>query len=326
VVPVWSSTLLPLQDYPQLLAFARIAGDCTDPGSPFYGTYTTGWPLSPLVLPVALLRLLALASSIEVAGKGLISACLIALPLAARSLLRALGRNEWLVVPVVALSYSYWLSGGFFAFATTMPLLLTGLAVAIAWLRGPTWRSALLLAGISTALFLWHALVYAQLMFDFALLWLLWRAPGRRARIAVLWPLVPSVVLAALSMWTTVLHSPAGGPRGAAPAWPSLAANASQFFEYVGPIVPRGSAFAMLLLGVVALASLLALRDAPAKPSLQSRSRNPLLLCSLAAVACCFVLPAFCFGVEGVNNRQPWIAALFFVLGAGLPAGRRARA
>src|SRR3954451_23388958 len=68
-VPFWLTRILPMQDYPHFLLFARAFGDCRSPGSPFHGTYTTGFPLAPLVLPIVLTRAIALFSSFETAGR-----------------------------------------------------------------------------------------------------------------------------------------------------------------------------------------------------------------------------------------------------------------
>ena len=58
-VPFWLTHLLPMQDYPQFLVFARVFGDCRDPATPFFGTYAVRFALSPLVLPILVTRALA---------------------------------------------------------------------------------------------------------------------------------------------------------------------------------------------------------------------------------------------------------------------------
>ncbi len=55
-------------------------------------------------------------------------------------------------------------------------------------------------------------------------------------------------------------------------------------------------------------------------------SPNPFALLSLLAAGSYLVFPATCFGVEGIHNRQPWIAALLFVFAWSVPARGLARA
>jgi hypothetical protein len=173
--PFWRTHLLPMQDYPQLLLFARAYGDCHDPASPFFGTYTTGFPLSPLLLPILLLRGIGAFTGLEQAGRILLTLYAVGLPAASLLLLRVLGRDHWAVLLVFPLVISYWVIGGFFAFATAAPLLVVGLAVGVRWLMAPSWRSGVALAAIACALHLWHSLAFAQLVLDFGMLWLLHR-------------------------------------------------------------------------------------------------------------------------------------------------------
>src|SRR5689334_12151821 len=85
--PFWLSRILPMQDYPQILVFARAFGDCHDPSSPFFGTYTTGFPLSPLLLPILMLRAIGAVSSLETAGRLMWTLYAVGLPLASLYLL-----------------------------------------------------------------------------------------------------------------------------------------------------------------------------------------------------------------------------------------------
>jgi hypothetical protein len=116
-----------------------------------------------------------------------------------------------------------------------------------------------------------------------------------------------------------------GRPPGHRPAaWRPLLDNAAQLLEPIGPSVPGAVGCAVLFLGLL-LAGTLA-TGAPATSSSTFRVDNPFAWLSLLAGLCYLVLPATCFGVEGINNRQPWMAALFFVFAWRLPAARSARA
>ncbi|AUX45124.1 uncharacterized protein SOCE26_066050 [Sorangium cellulosum] len=325
-LPFWLTDLLPMMDYPPFLTFVRAFQDYRDPSSPFHGTYTLGWPLSPLLLPLLVMRLLAAVTSIELAGKLLLTLYAIALPAASIHLLRVLRRDRWCVLLVFPLVHSYWVSGGFFAFATAPPLVVLGLAFAVRWLDRPSPRLGAALAAVATALFLWHALAFAQLLLDFTLLWALWRAPGRRARWTALLPAAPSLALFALWMATMVLASPSGGRApGPVAAWPPFLENAGQLLEFVGVLLPISTAY-VILFALLVLAGAAATparpHEAPDSPSPTARYHvpNPFAVLALANVACYLLLPSYCLGVEGINNRHPWMAALLFTFAWSLPA------
>lgn len=320
-LPFWLTRILPMQDYPHFLLFARAFGDCNTPGSPFHGTYTTGFPLSPLVLPILLTRAVARVSSFETAGRVLWTLYAVGLPVASLHLLGVLRRDPWCVLLVFPLVISYWVIGGFFAFATGMPLLLLGLAVSVRWLEAPTRGRGAALAAIVAAAFLWHALIFAQLALDFGLLWCLHRAESGRARARALAPLVPAMaIFAAWVMASIQGHGPGRKP----PTWPPFLDNATHFFAYVGPLPQAvGAVFLLaLLLAVGAAAEPAALPDA----SLAFRVKRPFTWLAIAAALGYALLPSTCFGVEGINNRQPYLAALLFVFGWSLPARRAPRA
>ncbi len=318
-LPFWLTRILPMQDYPHFLLFARAFGDCRLPGSPFHGAYD-GVPLSPLVLPIALTRALARVSSFEAAGRAIWTLYAVGLPLSALYLLSALRRDPWGVVLVFPLVISYWVIGGFFAFATGMPLLLLGLAAAVRWLEAPTLRRGAWLAAILAASFLWHALIFAQLALDFGLLWCLHRAESGRARARALAPVLPAALLFAAWVMASIQgHGPGRKP----PVWPPFLDNATRFFAYLGPL-PQAAGAAFLLVLVLAVGA--ATEAAPqldASPAF--RVKAPFKWLSIAAVLGYALLPSTCFGVEGINNRQPYLAALLFVFGWSLPR-RRGRA
>jgi hypothetical protein len=319
-LPFWLTRILPMQDYPHFLLFARAFGDCRIPGSPFHGTYTTGFPLSPLVLPILLTRAIARVSSFETAGRVLWTLYAVGLPMAALHLLSVLRRDPWSVLLVFPLVISYWVIGGFFAFATGMPLLLLGLAAAVRWLEAPTRGRGALLAAILAAAFLWHALIFAQLALDFGLLWCLHRAESGRARARALAPLVPAALLFAAWMRASIQgHGPGRKP----PLWPPFLDNAAHFFAYLGPL-PQAVGAAFLLALVLAVG---AATEAAAQPDARPafRVKTPFTWLSIASALGYALLPSVCFGVEGINNRQPYLAALLFVFGWSLPRRRGPR-
>ena len=317
VAPFWLTHLLPMQDYPQMLVLARAYGDCHDPSSPFFGTYTTGFPLSPLLLPILLLRALGALAGLETAGRVMWTLYAVGLPAASIHLLDVLGRDRWAVLLVFPIALSSWVIGGFFAFATAAPLFVLGLALAVRWLEAPTWRRGAALSLLLCALHLWHSLAFAQLLLDFGVLWLLHRAGSTRARLLALWPTAPALVMFAVWMRVTIIG------RASAPKpllWLPFADNATHFLDFVEPAVPVATRAAMLVASLVLAGALVRSRaPAPAAPrpfGLQS----PFALLAAIAVVSYMVLPTDGLGVQGINTRQPWIAALLLVFAFRLPS------
>jgi hypothetical protein len=318
VAPLWLSRILPMQDYPQILLLARAWGDCRDPGSPFSGTYTTGFPLAPLLLPILALRALGALVGLETAGRLMWTLYAVGLPLASLHLLTVLRRDRWAVLIVFPLVISYWVTGGFFAFATAAPLFVLGLAIAVRWLEAPSWGRGAALAAVLSALHLWHSLVLAQLLLDFGVLWLLARAGSVRERLLALLPALPALALFAVWMRVAVLgRSHAAKP----PVWRPWLDNARSFFDSIAPEVPGAARAAMVFAIVLALALAAPGRSAPS-PEGRFRVRNPFAWLALMAALGAVVLPLDVLGVEGIQNRQPWIAALLLVFGYSLPARR----
>jgi len=319
--PFWLTRILPMQDYPHFLVFARAYGDCVDPRSPFAGTYTRGFALSPLLLPILLTRAFGAVAGLENGGRMVWTLYAVGLPLASLYLLRVLGRDRWAVLLVFPILLSYWVVGGFFAFATSAPLLVLGLALSVRWLTAPSWRYGAALAVVLSALHLWHALAFAQLLLDFGVLWLLVRCDSLKARVLALAPLVPGLGLFAAWMLATVHgRSPATRPA----AWPPFSDNAVHFFDYIGPILPDVIGAVVVLAVVVAAGALARSRRVVGRRPF--RLDNPFAVLALLALVSYLVLPGTCLSVEGINNRQPWIAALLFVFGWTLPARPAARA
>ncbi len=316
-LPFLRSRLLPMQDYPHFLVFARAFSDCRDEASPFFGTYTVGFPLSPLLLPLVAVRTLARLSSLETAGRALWIAYAVGLPAASLWLLRVLRRDAWAVVLVFPLVISFWVIGGFFAFATSMPLLIVGLGAAVRWLESPSWKSGALLAAVVASLHLWHALAFAQLLLDFGVLWLLYRFESPGARLRALLPTLPGLGLFVAWLLATVRGRPPGGKPA---TWPAFFDNAGHFFDTIGPIVPEAIGATAILALLVLIASFAGHASPPSRSSGAFRVANPFAILALVAVACFLVMPSTCFGVEGIGNRQPYLAALFLVFGWTPPA------
>jgi hypothetical protein len=245
--PFWRTHLLPFQDYSNLLLLARAYRDCTQASSPFFGTYERGFAFGPLFLPVNLLHLLGAARGLEMGGRVMWTLYAAGLPLAALDLLRALGRDRWAVLFVFPLIFSYWVTGGFFAFATAAPILVLALSFGVRWLTARAPRDGALLAALGCALHLWHALAFAQFVFSFGVLWILCRHASVRQRLTTLVPLLPSLAMFALWIVLAVLRR---APGSRPPTWTPFFEGATHFFDFIGPIMP-GAAGAVVVIGLL---------------------------------------------------------------------------
>lgn len=318
----WITEIVPGQDYPQFLVFVRALQDTGDPSSPFHATYAIGPWFIPTSLPVELTRLAShlFGGSLESAGKLLMTAQNVGLVASSAYLLRTLGRSRWALVLTFCLVHSCWtVVGGFVAFATALPLVVLGWALAVRWLRDRARRSGVAFAMCLCATLLWHGIAYVALGFAVAVLSCLWRAPSWRARLVSLLPVVPSLALCAI--WQRAAFGHGSGRTRA--AWISLAEAARSMGIFVCPTIPHATTRALCLV-VVVCGAMAWRRGHPTAPAEENtggmwRVDNPFLWLSAAYLVLYFVLPMHALGVQGVSNRFPYIAALAFVFAWNLP-------
>lgn len=327
-LPWWSSKLLPLMDYSQFLSFVRAFEDVGKPGSPFHGTYTTGFAVSPLVLPILIIDAIGRVSSIETGGRVLLTLYAIGLPAAAAFLLSSVGQSRWNVVGVFPLVFSKWVSSGFFGFFTGVPLVLLAYAFAVRHFTRPTLRRGIALAAILCSLLFWHALLEAEALLGVGILWLLWRAPSWRARWLSLLPFIVPFLL--MAVWYAESFK---GPRPpvAATQWPTLAQrlDAQLFFNRILMLFPDADAYAKALLIALAAGLVLGVRQRlyaePDAPLAGWRARNPLAVFALVALGCFLAFPQAMLHVEIIHLRFVWFAALYLVLAWSWPSQALAR-
>ena len=198
-------------DYPQQLALSAILRWYSDPARRFRETYELA-----LWAPHGLFKLLtaglAWAMPINVAGKLIVSASLLAVGVAALAVCRRTGRPGWYALLALALTYNtvfYW---GFVDNLLALPLALGGAAMADRLLDRPvTARPWLALAGVTV---LFHT-VHLQFLLLFAGMvgWLaICRVRKEDWRRLALWltALVPGLIACGAVMAYGVLRSPVG--------------------------------------------------------------------------------------------------------------------
>jgi len=211
VLPLWVVRYPPMVDYPQQLALAAILRWYSDPARRFRATYELA-----LWTPHGLFKLLAAGLAwvmpLEVAGKLIVSASLLAVGLAALALCRRSGRPGWYALLALALSYNTVFFWGFVDNLLALPLALGGAALADALFDRPFgWRPWLALAAVCLLFYTVHLQVL--LLFAGMTAWLaLCRWPRRedwRRLAGWLSALLPGVAACLMVMAYGVLRTPA---------------------------------------------------------------------------------------------------------------------
>ncbi|MFY9822738.1 MAG: hypothetical protein WAM82_15250 [Thermoanaerobaculia bacterium] len=273
VVPLWVTPFPPMVDYPQQLALAAILRWYGDPVRRFRETYELA-----LWAPHGLFKLLVAGLGwvlpINVAGRLVVSVCLVAVGAAALALCRRAGRPAGYALLALALTYNYAFYWGFVDNLLAYPLALGGVALADALFDRPfTVRSWLALAGVGVLFYTVH--LQFLLLFAGAVGWLaLCRLPGWRRLALWLSPLVPGVAAGLGAMAYGVLRSPAGvitayelrmrqGPPVRLPLVAKLRFVPDLLF---GPTADHSAGVALALLGLVAVAAAVFRERAAAEP------------------------------------------------------------
>ncbi len=209
VLPLWVTPFPPMVDYPQQLALAAILRWYGDPARRFRETYELAlW--APHGLFKMLVAALAWVLPINVAGRLVVSLCLVAVGAGALALCRRAGRPAAYALLALALTYNYAFFWGFVDNLLAYPLALAGLALADRLFERPfTVRSWLALAGVGLLFYTVH--LQFLLLFAGGVGWLaICRLPGWRRLALWLSSLVPGVGAALAAMAYGVLRSPAG--------------------------------------------------------------------------------------------------------------------
>jgi hypothetical protein len=209
VVPLWVTPFPPMVDYPQQLALAAILRWYGDPARRFRETYELAlW--APHGLFKLLVAGLAWVLPINVAGRLVVSLCLVAVGAGALALCRRAGRPASYALLALALTYNYAFFWGFVDNLLAYPLALGGVALADALFDRPfTVRSWLALAGVGVLFYTVH--LQFLLLFAGAVGWLaICRLPGWHRLALWLSALVPGVAAGLSAMAYGVLRSPAG--------------------------------------------------------------------------------------------------------------------
>jgi hypothetical protein len=208
-LPLWVTPFPPMVDYPQQLALAAILRWYGDPVRRFRETYELAlW--APHGLFKLLVAGLAWILPVNVAGRLVVSLCLVAVGGAALALCRRAGRPAEYALLALALTYNYAFFWGFVDNLLAYPLVLGGVALADGLFERPfTARSWLALAAVGLLFYTVH--LQFLLLFAGAVGWLaICRRPGWRRLALWLSALVPGLAAGLAAMSYGVLRSTAG--------------------------------------------------------------------------------------------------------------------
>jgi hypothetical protein len=157
IVPLWSVNYPPLVDYPDHLARAFVLHHLHDANRIFSDWYSADWGPNPYLVVDSLLQVLQYPFDIYVAGRMVLTLCVLAIPLATWFFLRkASPGNEWLALWSLVVAYDTNFLMGFLSFQLSVALCLVVVAVWLTYLHNnklSTWFALLLL---TTLLYFTH--------------------------------------------------------------------------------------------------------------------------------------------------------------------------
>lgn len=197
VAMVWLLPVLPLQDLPQHLAYARILQDFDNPALPFASTYAPSDEYQLYFTTYSLIRWLSLGASVEVGVRALVSLYVVGFFAAFAFVTRVAAGNEGpsnaSVLLATILVWSPPVLMGFLAYFCGLPLILAAVGGALSWIAGNR-RMAVLTLVASGASALIHPFIGATTVLCLVLCALV-HPPTPRRRLALYGALAALVVL-----------------------------------------------------------------------------------------------------------------------------------
>ena len=196
LAPIWTVRYPPLVDYPFHLATTFVLAHLKDPAFHFHEFYASDWNTQPyLTMYVALVGLQRIVS-IYLAGRLLLSLCVLSVPAAAWFFLRqANPGEESLACWSLLISHNlFFFLYGFLNFQLGFALCLFILGVWLRYLERPRWLTWCVLLALTTALYFTHFQAFGIAGFVMTAYWVFSR---RRIRDGLLsWALfVPGALL-----------------------------------------------------------------------------------------------------------------------------------
>lgn len=207
LLPLWIGKYLPMCDYPNHLAMARVYHDLHDPASPFHRWYTFRPGFTPYLSFFWFMHLASYVVSFDVAGRLFLSLYALGMPLSTLGLLRAFDRSRWIALFSFPLVFSLMFHLGFVNYLLAIPLSIASMAAYSARLQGRipgrAWDAVLVALPLVTLSSHFHAWgIFGVVM---AVCWFVF--PGQRLRSALL--VAPSLIL--FFLWVRGLSAHGSG-------------------------------------------------------------------------------------------------------------------
>jgi hypothetical protein len=188
--PAWIVKHPPLQDLPTHLAILRVVHSYFDPAFGLQRDFALNLLHTNYLLYYLIGSILAYVVGVAYANVALVCLYLGGTVLAMRELLKVLGKDERLAFFVMPLLVNVMFLMGFLPFLLGIPLCLLTFAWAIRHIEQPTRQTAIVLACLSSLLFLMHLFPYAIFGIGFIALFP-WERPRSWLRAGL--PVVPSL-------------------------------------------------------------------------------------------------------------------------------------
>ncbi len=153
-LPAFVFKYLPMTDLPQHLAVASVIDRLGDPAMGYADYYRVDFGNTFYWLPYAITLGLGSVLSLETAERVLVFLSMVAYPLGALAVLRALGKPLWLAFPTLLLVYNRSFFWGFINFNLAVGLAFVAIALLIRPLRG--WKQTVALVSLTAAIVFTH--------------------------------------------------------------------------------------------------------------------------------------------------------------------------
>ncbi len=322
-LPLWIAARPPLQDLPQHAAAVQILSHYWDTSWHFRDFFTIHLGRTQYLTVYLVAWPFARIFGALWAMKFIVAATWVLTPLSVVALLRAIGKDGWLALVVMPLTYNAHAITGFVNFIAAIPLMFFGIALAIKSFREPTKRRAWLLAGLMLFTFYTHIVPFGILLLAVVAL-----GYDRNIRLVVarLVPAVPSVLAALVWFFT----SPAGltlakisrpAATSLPPRYVPLPEAIRAFTDWLMPGLPGdadSTRFAVWCLLCASLWALSASRSPAAanQPDFKTGRSASMRLSFLLplCIACYFWLPVSYDFIWPISLRFPLIAAYLLPL------------
>jgi MFS family permease len=321
--PAWIVRHPPLQDMPFHLSTIRVIHDFGDPALHFQDDYELNLAHTAYILYYLLGTALAYLLGAYKANVLLMSLYLGGTPLALRSFLIALKKDERLALFAVPLVVNVMFLYGLMPFVFGIPVMFLAMAAAVRWFEQPTRERGIWLGVLAVALFYSHVFPFGVFGVAFAAMFP-WSKPREWVRFGL--PVVPALLCVA--WW--VKFSPAGsaaakGLGGSAQAAPSVPApldvSLTQFFDWsTNVFTDQSDEKWFILLAVLAIVST---GLSQGEPDGSIRRSRPYVAVLVACIACYFLLGDHLGIVWLLAQRFPVPALLCAIPLLRIPRGTR---